>query len=1112
MRKEVNHFVLPILLTGLFLLCFIAYFHSIPARTIHYLAMDTPTGYAMGDGSRVARNVSGNYVAPGQSIGVNLVVTIGTGTHTYYALEEYVPSGWTITSSNTPSNILKYAVVNNTAQAPSRTYQYTVTAPATPGNYSWTGTYWIEGMTAAAATEGQTWVVVQGISGEICNNRDDDLDGSVDEGNTPENCSYVCTSASFNFNATRSGILKCCGNDAGEAGPYQATESTCDGRDNDCDGTTDEGSDADACQSRCLNLSYNYNASRSTNLRCCGDDTNEGTPFQSLETNCTDGRDNDCDGLIDALDIGSCFTYYRDADQDSYGNLTRTVVASVQPSGYVTNSLDCNDASASVKPGATEVCDGIDNNCVNGIDEMRSSDPVNCGVCGRICQLSHVQVNTCVNSQCTIGSCSSGYQNLNGNVTDGCEYQCTQNNNVDICDGVDNDCDGTTDEGFTAENCSFKCTASGGKDYSASRASGLKCCGDNTGEDNPFQASESSCDGRDNNCDGNTDEMKLTDSTNCGQCNYTCALQNVAVHSCTAGVCGILTCKSGFVNRNNNSIDGCEYNCTPSSATELCDGIDNNCNGQTDEGFTAENCPEVCLAQGGENYDSSRTNKCCGNNPGEAYPYETTEVTCDGKDNNCDGAIDELTQTSVSNCGSCGVQCSLSNVLTYRCTQGTCGINTCSQGYMDRDGNTSNGCEAVCQATGAETCDGADNDCDGTTDEGFDAQDCEEKCRSDGGADYDPLRREKCCGDDGLEANPYETVEKSCDGYDNDCDGTRDEGCSSGGGGGGGSGGGGGGGGSTTGTVQPSGVCVPLWSCTEWLSCSVQGVRQRTCTDANICGVETAKPGEMESCTYGGTCGDGLMNSDEEGIDCGGRCTTRCNVLSTDERPLVRITADEIWARPLQRYVLNVTVTNVGERTAENLQVSLDRWVDAPQTIDNLLPGDAATISFTFTIPASVTDPLNVQILSRGVAVALEAIPVTIELPSYSLALVDQNGSFYTVLVVNNIDQGTRRIDYEYSVSKDGETFAFDTVRNVDVEQGKVYEKYQPLAVRALPAGTYEIKGTFYEQGKKLSETESTIIIESGRASFDMRYIFYGLLAVIVIISCIVFYSSVKKR
>jgi hypothetical protein len=67
----------------------------------------------------------------------------------------------------------------------------------------------------------------------------------------------------------------------------------------------------------------------------------------------------------------SCYgksTYYLDADGDSYGSSTTTSACS-QPTGYVSNNRDCNDANAAIKPGGIEICDTVDNDCDSSIDE-----------------------------------------------------------------------------------------------------------------------------------------------------------------------------------------------------------------------------------------------------------------------------------------------------------------------------------------------------------------------------------------------------------------------------------------------------------------------------------------------------------------------------------------------------------------------------------------------------------------------------------------------------------------------------------------------------------------------------------------------------------------------
>jgi hypothetical protein len=82
-----------------------------------------------------------------------------------------------------------------------------------------------------------------------------------------------------------------------------------------------------------------------------------------------DGHDNNCDDLVDDDDpMLVATTWYADADGDGYGDASTSVTACDAIDGYLLDATDCQDADAAIHPGATETCDGVDNDCDATVD------------------------------------------------------------------------------------------------------------------------------------------------------------------------------------------------------------------------------------------------------------------------------------------------------------------------------------------------------------------------------------------------------------------------------------------------------------------------------------------------------------------------------------------------------------------------------------------------------------------------------------------------------------------------------------------------------------------------------------------------------------------------
>ncbi len=357
---------------------------------------------------------------------------------------------------------------------------------------------------------------------ESCDSIDNNCDGSIDEGLAT---TWYADSDSDGFGNANTALSDCeappgyvsDANDCNDldASAYPGGTEVCDTSDNDCDGSIDEGvqstwyadSDGDGygddsvTQETCTAPAGFV----SNNLDC--DDTTASTNPTSWEV--CDAVDNDCDGATDEPDAIDTLTFYEDIDGDGYGTTSSTTSSCTQPLGYVDNADDCNDADSAISPSATEVCDGVDNDC-NGT----ADDEVNDGSV----YYSDIDGDGFGNPNNSTSACSQP----NGYTTDSSDCDDVNANSfpgaTELCDGSDNDCDGLLDEDDAANTTTWYADSDGdgfGDATITTQACDLPSgfvgnnndCNDLSAADYP--SATETCDGLDNDCDGNTDEGLL---------------------------------------------------------------------------------------------------------------------------------------------------------------------------------------------------------------------------------------------------------------------------------------------------------------------------------------------------------------------------------------------------------------------------------------------------------------------------------------------------------------------------------------------------------------------------------------------------------------------------
>jgi len=338
----------------------------------------------------------------------------------------------------------------------------------------------------------------------------------------------------------------------------------------------------------------------------------------------------------------------RDADRDGFGDGAQIREAFFPPPGYVTVDGDCDDSDPSVHPEAIELCDGKDNDCNGSVDDAIEDADAD-GI------LDCVEIDDDADGvPDAADNCHQGYNPTQLDLDqDGLGDVCDPDDDHDgvpdvidcapldvetypgafeACDGKDNDCDGSIDEGFPDADKDGRADCIETDDDADGVLDGADCC---PSVYNPIQR-DTDGDQDGDACDRDDDDDGALDEEDCAP------------------------------------LDASVY----PGAPEICDGKDNDCDGRTDEGFLdsnqdgkancvdndddgdgildgADNCPwtynplqadadgdgigDACEADA--DTDGVADHEDCA--PLDPSVFPGAAEICDGKDNDCNGQVDE---------------------------------------------------------------------------------------------------------------------------------------------------------------------------------------------------------------------------------------------------------------------------------------------------------------------------------------------------------------------------------------------------------------------------------------------------------------------------------------
>ena len=422
---------------------------------------------------------------------------------------------------------------------------------------------------------------------EVCDGVDNDCNGVADDGDDglalTESC-YTGAPGTLDVGLCAAGSRACAEGVFGECTAQTLpVDEACDGKDNDCDGTPDDGCDDDEDGWCDADLAY-------TPGEWCpngGGDTDDEKPtvFPDSPELCGNGLDDDGDGQVDEAGAQGCKVYFIDADTDGAGGEDFACLCAKTGAYTAAAADDCDDDNALARPGLLESCNGFDDNCDDVVD-----GPGAIGCTTFFADTDSDGWGDGSDSKCLCAAEGAYTSKFAGDCA--LDDAAVHPGAAEVCDTIDNDCNGFVDMlpgGIVLVKTCY--TGPDGTDLVGACHGGIQVCsvGEWSGCIGEATPIAEDCNLTDDNCNGEVDEA-LTEA--CYPFGYSGQEAFWTVSPCAAGA---KSCVDG-------AWTGCAGAVTP--GPEICkDELDNDCDETTDEpGACASSCEgdtcDYCVGAG----------------------------------------------------------------------------------------------------------------------------------------------------------------------------------------------------------------------------------------------------------------------------------------------------------------------------------------------------------------------------------------------------------------------------------------------------------------------------------------------------------------------------------